>query len=123
MAQNLLSGKTGYLNDSTANRSFGKWDLELITKLIPVPNFNGGGYMQKVTGLYDGKFTLTGPYDQGNMPYTVGNQYTFNFGLAPSVFLTAPGIIGSIKMSEDVENNPAVTITGETNGAFSISIT
>lgn len=122
MAQNLLAGKTGYVNTGSANYSFGKWESDVQVKTVPVPNFNGGGYMQRVVGLTDGKITITGPYDQGNMAFTAGTQYNWTLGLAPSVFLTIPGILQSIKMAEDVEGNPVVTLTVESNGSFTAAI-
>lgn len=123
MPQNLLSGKTGYVNTGAANYSFGKWDLEMKAKMVPVPNFNGAGYDQYVVGLLGGKATITGPYDNGNMAFTVGTLYTWNLGLAASVFLTFPGFLESVKMAEDVDGNPVVTLTVQSNGAFTAAIT
>lgn len=123
MAQNLLAGKSGYVNTGSANYSFGKWEADIQVKTVQVPNFNGGGFMQRVVGLTDGKVTITGPYDQGNMAFTAGNTYTWTLGLAPSVFLTMPGILQSIKLAEDVEGNPVLTLNVETSGSFTASIT
>jgi len=122
MSQNLLSGKTGYVNTGAGNYSFGKWELEMKAKMVPVPNFNGGGFEQYVVGLVGGKATITGPYDQGNMAFAVGSTYTWTLGLAVSVFLTFPGILESVKMSEDVDGNPVVTLTVQSNGAFTAAI-
>lgn len=123
MAQNLLSGKTGFVNIGAASYSFGKWTWEAKAKMVPVPNFNGGGFEQYVVGLIGGKITISGPYDQGNMAFTVGTQYTWILGLAVSVSLSVPGILEGIKVDEDVDGNPMVTLTVQSNGAFTAVIT
>lgn len=123
MSQNLLSGKTGYVNTGAGNYSFGKWELDMHAKMVPVPNFNGGGFEQYVVGLVGGKATISGPYDQGNMGFTTGASYTWTLGLAPSVFLSFVGLLEGVKMSEDVDGNPVVTLTVQSNGSFTAVIT
>lgn len=125
MSQNLLSGKTGYVNNGSGSFSFAKWELEMKTKMVPANNFNGLGYEQYVLGLTSGKATITGPYDEGNMAFNLSTQtgtLTWNLGLTATVFISFPGYIESIKMSEDVENNPIVTLTVQSNGAFTAAI-
>lgn len=124
MAQNLLSGKSGYFSTGSATYSFGKWEADVKAKMVPVPNFNGLGFMQYVVGLIESKISITGPYDQGNMAFTVGTQYTWHLGLnAGPVELAIPGILEGIKMAEDVEGNPVVTLTVQSTGSFTASIT
>ena len=122
MSQNLLSGKSGYVNTGSTNYSFGKWDMEMKAKMVPVPNFNGAGYEQYVVGLFGGKATIEGPYDSGNMAFALGTQYTWTLGLASGVSLSFPGILEGIKMGEDVEGNPKVTLTVQSNGPFTAAI-
>lgn len=122
MTFNPLAGKVGFVNTGASNYAFGKWKWSPKAKMVPVPNFNGGGFEQYVVGLVGGKITISGPYDQGNMAFTVGNTYTWTLGLAVSVTLTVPGILESIDMDEDVEGSPTVTLTVQTNGSFTTSI-
>jgi len=123
MAQNLLAGKTGSVTIGATTFSFGKWEVEVHSKMVPVPNFNGAGAEQYVAGLYGGKLTVSGPYDMGNMPFTVGTQYTWSLALNASVVLSLPAIVDSIKPSVDVEGAAMITITAQSNGTFTPSIT
>lgn len=132
MSQNFLSGKTGFVSTAAGTYSFGKWELEMKAKMVPVPNFNGAGYEQYVIGLVSGKATITGPYDAGNMVFQVGGTngptstftqtYAWTLGLGAGITLTFPGWIESIKMSEDVDGAPQVTLTVQSNGAFTAAI-
>jgi len=122
MPQDFLTGKDGFVNTGGVNYSFGKWKWSAKAKMVPRPNFNGGGFEQYVVGLLGGKITISGPYDSGNMPFAVGAQYNWTLGLAVSVFLTVPGILEGIEVDEDVEDGPMVNLTVQSNGAFTAAI-
>lgn len=118
----LLSGKTGFVTDSTGTtRSFGKWSLAIKVGKPKVTNWNTSPYQALVSGIYSGNLSLSGPYDYGNMPFTAGGPQVFNLGLFNGVYLTGAFII-DIDIDNDVDGNPSVKITGESSGAFSISI-
>lgn len=123
MADNYLSGLTGAISLGTTAYAFGKWKAAFNTKTIPVNNFTSGGYQALVKGFTKATITASGPYNQGNMPLTCGNTYTFNLTLTAGTVLTATGVLGDMTMSNDAEGNPQVDITAESTGSFAASFT
>lgn len=123
MTQNILSGTTGSVKISTTTYSFGKWKAEFKTKLPDVTNFNSGGYRQRVTGITEATVTLSGPYDQGNMPFTAGTAYTLLLGWTSLISLSVPILVESIKADNDVDGNPTIEIVGQSTGSFTAAIT
>ena len=122
MPQNLLSGKTGSVLIGTVSMSFGKWKAAFKTNLPKVNNWNSTPYQALVSGLTSGTLTISGPYDEGNMPFVCGNSYTFILGFTDTINLTCTVLIESIDAENDVDGAPSISITGQSNGSFTAAI-
>lgn len=120
--QNFVSGKIGYVTVGNTQYSFGKWKCAMKAKLPNMNNFNGGGFQQIVSGIVAGNPTFEGPWDIGNTPLAVGVQYTFLFGVTPSVFIQVVGIVEDITPSNDVDDAPRVSVAVQSNGSFTAAI-
>ncbi len=130
MADNYLSGKTGYvIVTPSANAgggdsvffSFAKWRLSIKVGKPKVTNFNTAPYQALVSGIYAATVTLDGPYNQGSMPLQAGLQYDFVLGWAENIFITVSCIV-DLELTNDVDGNPAVMVSGESTGSMGISI-
>lgn len=123
MSQNILSGKSGSTNIGATSYSFGKWKVALKTNLPKVTNWNSGGFQQLVSGITEATLTISGPYDAGNMPFTVGNSYIWLLNWTNVLGLSVPAIIESIDADNDVDGNPTISITARSSGNFTAAIT
>jgi hypothetical protein len=122
MPQNLLAGKGGSVLIGATPFSFGKWEQEMHAKMVPVPNFVSAPYEVFVVGLFGSKLNISGPYDGGNMPFSVGTSYVWILGVSASITLTVTAIVDSIKLTTDVEGAALVVLTVTVNGPFVGSI-
>ncbi len=118
----FLSGTTGYVKVGSATYAFGKWKLALKGGAPKVTNFAGLGYQQLVGGVKAGTITLSGAYDQGNMPLQINTTYTFHLGLALGIELALPAQVSDIDVDNDVEDAPRVTVTAQSTGEFNAQI-
>jgi hypothetical protein len=120
---NPLSGLSGSVGIGADKYAFGKWSLSMSANLIPVNNFTGGGYQQLVPGVKKAELTLDAlTYDQGNMPFVVGQKYTFLLGYTATVNATISIYIGSIEPTVDYDGAQPIKITGMSDGPFNASI-
>ena len=123
-AFNPLSGIVGSVMIGTTAYAFGKWSLSMRTNLIPVNNFTGGGFQQLVPGVKRAELTLDSlTYDQGNMPFTVGQKYTFILGYTATVNNTIAIYVETIEPTVDYDGAQPIKITGQSDGAFTAAIT
>lgn len=124
MASNPQSGITGSVSIGGTSYAFGKWTLSMKANLMPVNNFTGGGYRQVVAGVKSADLTLEAlTYDQGNMPFVCGNQYTFILGYNALTSTTVTIMIESIEPTVDYDGLQPIKISGQSNGPFTPSIT
>lgn len=123
MADNYLSGTTGHVLLGATEYSFGKWRLDMETAVPKVTNFTSGGFQALVSGITKGTITLEGPYNQGNMPLTCGNSYSFVLKWTASVSITVTALITKLSIDDDAEAAPRVNVTAESNGTFTAAIT
>jgi hypothetical protein len=98
--------------------TFGKWKLRTRTVKPSMNNFKSG-FQKKVSGLRGAELTIDGPWDVGALGIEAGGEYSFRLGVTASVFLDVDAIV-DFDASNDVEDAPRITITGDSNGAFSI---
>ena len=122
MALNVLAGKSGYVNTGGASYSFDKWSAPMKTGLPKTTNFNSGGARTLVVGILEGDIDLEGPYDEGNMPFTVGSSYTFHLGYTTGVELVITAVVESITPTVSVEDAQKVSIKAKSNGTFTAVI-
>jgi len=124
MPFNPLTGLSGSVKIGSIAFAFGKWGLVMTANLIPVNNFTGAGFQQIVPGVKKGALTLDAlTYDQGNMPFTCGNKYTFILGYSATVSLSLDIYIETIEPTVDYDGAQPIKITGQSDGVFAASIT
>ena len=116
------SGTTGYVKLGTTTYAFGKWKVTFKAGAPKVTNFTGSGYQQLVAGVVSGTLTLTGPYDNGNMPLVAGTTYVFHCGSDTGVELTFSAIVTQIEVDDEVEDACRVNVTAESTGSFTAAI-
>ncbi len=123
MVFNPLSGISGSVKIGTVAFAFTKWSVDMKCVVVKANNFTGGGYQQVVPGMCSATLTLEADtYDQGNMPFTVGNFYTFILGYTAGVSLTLAVMIESISPQVEYENGQPIKISGQSNGTFGAAI-
>ena len=121
---NPLSGIAGSVKISTTAYAFTKWAVEMKCVVVKANNFTGGGYQQVVPGMASATLTLEADtYDQGNMAFLVGDNYTFILGYTTGVSLTLEVMIESISPEVNYEEGQPIKIVGQSNGEFAASIT
>jgi|SRR5215831_2337420 len=124
MPFNPLSGITGSVKVGAAAFAFGKWALSISANLIPVNNFTGGGYQQLVPGVLKATLTLDAlTYDQGNMPITAGQKYTFVLGYTATITTSIGIYVESVEPTVDYDGAQPIKITGQSDGSFTAGIT
>jgi hypothetical protein len=121
MAFNPIAGKQGSTLLGTLTYAFAKWKLSYKAKLVPVNNFTSG-FQQLVTGLLSATVSLSGPYDVGNMPMTIGNSYLFTLGITSMINLQVTALIESLEPEDDIEGAAMMAVTAQTSGSFTISL-
>jgi hypothetical protein len=122
MAFNPIGGPSGSVLVGGVAYAFGKWRVNIKGGLPRVNNFTSA-YQQLVAGLTSGTLTLEGPYDGGNMPLAVLTAYTFTLKWSNSITLTMPAVVSEIGGSQDIEDAARLTVTAETSGSFTASVT
>jgi len=123
MPFNPLSGISGAVAVGATEYAFSKWTVEMKCVVVKANNFTGGGYQQVVPGLCSATLTLEAlTYDEGNMPFTVGDFATFVLSYSSTTDLTLGVMIESINVSVDIEGGQPVKLVGQSNGAFTASI-
>jgi hypothetical protein len=122
MAFNPLAGIAGAVKISTTAFAFGKWKATMKNKLGDVSNFTGAGYEQWIAGLTGAKITAEGPYDEGNMPFTVGTSYALILQYTSGTTLNVTALCETIEPSVDVQNPQGITMTFQSTGSFTAAI-
>lgn len=119
----FLSGTTGYVKLGSTSYSFDKWRMDMKANAPKVTNFTSAGYQVLVAGVIGGTLTLSGPINSGSMALAMNSVYTFHLGLDTGVELAVSAIVTGLVPENDVNDSPRVTVTAETSGAFTSSIT
>jgi hypothetical protein len=122
MPFNPLHGKDASVLIGIVEYAFDEWSVTMRNKLGEVSNFTGGGYRQFVKGLSDGKINLSGPYDKGNMPFTVGNSYTLILKYEDATDVTVTALLEEIAPTVNVDKEERVKLTFQSTGAFTAAI-
>lgn len=122
MPFNPIGGPSGSVTVGGVTYAFGKWRVSFKGGLPKVNNFTSA-FQQLVAGLTSGTITLEGPYDGGNMPLSVLTSYVFVCKFSNSITLTIPALVESIDPSQDIEDAARVSVTAQTSGSFTASIT
>lgn len=123
MADNYISGKSGGVKVGATAYSFGKWKALMKMNLPSITNFTSGGAQALLDAIKRATITLVGPYNQGNMPFVVGTTYTWLLHFTDAINLSIPAKVESIDVDNDVETNPVITITAQSDGTFTAAIT
>jgi hypothetical protein len=119
----ILSGTTGHVKIGSTSYAFDKWKLAIKAGAPNVTNFTSSGYKQIVSGVIAGTLTISGPYNQGSMAFSVNTTYTWLLGLDTGVELSVSAKLTSLEVDNNVEDSPRVSIGAETSGSFTSSIT
>ncbi len=114
----FLSGKDGFTTVQGVVYAFGKWKASIKTVAVKTSNFTSLGFDDNVEGFTGAQLTLNGPYDEGNMPLTSGQVYTFNLGWAVGISLQIDARVTGIDPSNDAEGTPTLDITAQSKGEF-----
>ena len=120
---NYVSGLTGHISVGGQNWRLNKWSIPLKTKLVPVTNFESGGFQEMLACIKSSSISASGPYDQGNMGMTTGNSYAFVLVLNSNISISVTALIDSLELDDDAEGNATIKISAQSNGAFTITIT
>src|SRR5271166_4680908 len=110
MADNFLSGKQGQVEIASTTYSFRSWKAPMEIANPDITNFTSGGFQAILNAITKATITLEGPYNEGNMAFTVGNSYTFVLGYTNSISLTVTAIVGKITPTVDVHKEQIVEI-------------
>ena len=122
MADNFIVGKSGSVKIGAVSYSFDKWKVSFHAVLPVITNFTSGGYQALLSGLVDGTVTISGPYNNTNMGFTVGTTYTWLLNLTDAVGLSVPAIIESLEPDDAVADSPRISITAKSTGSFTAAI-
>lgn len=118
----FLSGKVGGVLVGGVGYAFGKWKFAFNAKEVSVNNFLSQGFQQLVIGFTKGSITMSGPYDQGNMPLTAGNSYALTLQFTNAIVLTVTAFLTDLTPSNDAEGTPTVDCSFSSSGVFTASI-
>ncbi len=118
----FLAGKNAAVLIGSISFRFDEWKVTLRNQLSKVTNFESQGYADYIDGITDGKITLSGPYDQGNMSFTVGSSYDLILTYISGTTLTVAALLESIDPDVKVEDAERVSLTFQSTGAFSAEI-
>jgi hypothetical protein len=119
----FASGPSGAVLVGGVAYALGKWRMSQKAGLPKVNNFTSP-YQQLVAGLWSGTITVEGPYNAGSMPMAAGTSYALTLRFTAGVDLTcATAYCESIDPSQDIEDAARITITFQTSGAFTYSVT
>ena len=102
--------------------AFDSFKFSPKNKVADVSNFTGGGYRQFIAGLTDGKVTCTGPYDEGNMPVTVGAAGTLVLTYVTGTTVSCPCLCESIDADVKIDDAQKVSMTFQITGSFTAAI-
>ena len=123
MAFNPLAGIDASVTVGETEFAFSKWGISMKCVVVKANNFTTT-FQMVVGGLISATLSLEAEtYDEGNMPFSVGDFFTFILGYTSEVSLTVEILIETIEVTPDIENGQPVKISGPSNGEFSAAIT
>lgn len=118
----FLSGKQGSIAVDGSDFNLSKWKAAMNTKVLPVNNFGSEGWQEVLDGFSKATVTAEGFYDSGSMPIEVGQFYEFTLRCSPSIALTVTAMVQDLVVDTDAEGTVNVSITAESDGAFTAAI-
>lgn len=119
----FYSGKDGSFKVGAAAWRLREWTLDMDTAAVDTTNFESGGFKENIAGLTGGTITARGPYDSAAMALTSGTSYTVTLTVGGLIDFAVPARVTKISLTTNVEGKAEVSITAETNGSFTASIT
>lgn len=120
---NYQSGINGFVQIGTTLYRFGKWNLDMEAKYLPVNNFSNVGGQFGVAGISRGELTLEAKtWDAGNMAFVCGTTYTFVLGASATQLYTLSIFVEKISVGSEYEGLVPVKISGQTQGVISPAI-
>jgi hypothetical protein len=118
----FFSGKSGSVSIGEVDYAFGKWSIDLDANLPKMNNFLSG-FQILVSGLISSKLTLSGPYDAGEMAFTAGNSYEFILAVSDTIAFTITYFVENIKIDDDIDDAARISLSGQSSGSFTPSVT
>jgi hypothetical protein len=121
---NQLSGKIGYVNIGSTPYAFRHWSVPLKAEILDVSNFLSAGFDQEIVGFFGCKIDLEGPYDEGNMPLTVGALGTFHLGFnaTGAIELLVNAIVDEVTATVDAKKEQTLKVSAKSTGVFTINV-
>jgi len=119
----FLAGVNGYVKIGTVYYCFDKWKMSMKNTLVEVTSFCSGGYQVMLPGIFSATITISGPYDSGNMPFTVGEAVALVLGFSSSLSITCNGFIETLEPDVDVKGRCSLAMTVQSSGSFAGSVT
>ena len=117
------AGKTGRVTVGVANWKLNRWEADIRTDIVDTTNFESGGFKENIAGLQYASITASGPYDAGSMAMTSGTSYSFTLQIGTGITFTITARVASIRVGTEVADKGTVTVTAESTGTFTPSIT
>lgn len=119
MAINAIAGKVGFVKVGSVPYCFTKWKASMKVNPLKVTNFCSEGYQELIDGIKSATITLSGAYDEGNMPLTVGTQYTFILGWDTGIELSIDALVTDITPTVNANDEAdQIEVTAESSGSF-----
>src|SRR5262245_19174691 len=117
----FVSGIQGSVKFASTTKPFKRWRLRTRVIKPTVTNFNGADFQEKVSGVQAAEVEIEGPWDVAGMAITAGSTVALELDVTTTVKLNVSAII-DYEASNDVEDSPRLTITGDSTGTFDITI-
>jgi hypothetical protein len=119
----VYAGTAGSITFGAVAWELSEWSFEASANLLDITTFAAGGYRVKIPGLVAGRITARGPYETGSMALTVGAAVSVAMTVGGAITFTVPCIVGSISVSQAVEQFGQVSVSLESTGSFTAAIT
>jgi hypothetical protein len=119
MAFNAISGTQGSVVIGTTTINFKTWEFAWDQNLPNVNNFSSA-FQLLVNGVSKGTINLTGPYDAGNSPLTLGQSATVTVKVNNVFSYQGPVLINNITLNDDIDDAARLKVSCETSGTFVI---
>jgi hypothetical protein len=146
---NYLSGKQGSVSYNSNSYSFAEWRLAMKAILPKITNFTTAGFGAYIVGVFEAGITLSGPYNYGNMGFSLGGvlgtggaaatpgslslpnasntptapgPYQITLGFTSAINIVVQALIESIDIDNKVEDGPKITVSAKSTGSFQAAI-
>jgi hypothetical protein len=98
-------------------------DYDMKGEPVDTTNFLSGGFDEHILGIVGAEWSVSGPYDTGASPLTIGTTYTVTYTVGGSVSFTGTARVLGIKITSKVRGATTAEVKMKTVGTFTPSIT